>query len=188
MIKLNLGCGSKILKGYTNIDKFVTYHPDIVHDLEKFPYPFKDNSVNEILLSHVLEHVGQNPDIFNSIIKELYRICAHGTLINIIVPHPRHDDFISDPTHVRPITVLGLSLYDKELNKKWEKNGYANTPMGIIHNVNFKIKNVNMVLDIKYHNLLKEGKIKNEDLNDMASKYNNVIKETKIIWEVIKKN
>ena len=29
-----------------------------------------------------------------------------------------HDDFISDPTHVRPITVLGLQLYDKELNKK----------------------------------------------------------------------
>ena len=186
MIKLNLGCGSKILPGYTNIDKFDTYNPDLVHDLEKFPYPFKDNSVNEVLLNHVLEHVGQNPDIFNNIIKELYRICANGTLINIVVPHPRHDDFISDPTHVRPITVLGLSLYDKELNKKWEKNGYANTPMGIIHNVNFKIKNVNMVLDIKYYNLLKEGKIKNEDLNDIASKYNNVIKEIKIQWEVIK--
>ena len=188
MIKLNLGSGSKILPGYTNIDKFDTYNPDIVHDLEKFPYPFKDNSVNEILLSHVLEHLGQNPDIFNNIIKELYRICTPGTLITIIVPHPRHDDFISDPTHVRPITVLGLSLYDRELNKKWEKNGDANTPMGIIHNVNFKIKNVNMLLDPKYEKLLKEGKIKYEDLNDMASKYNNVIKEIKIIWEVIKKN
>ena len=107
MIKLNLGCGSKILLGYTNIDKFDTYKPDIVHDLEKFPYPFEDNSVNEILLSHVLEHVGQNPDVFNNIIKEFYRICVHGAIINIIVPHPRHDDFISDPTHVRPITVLG---------------------------------------------------------------------------------
>ena len=84
MIKLNLGCGSKILKGYTNVDKFNTYHPDIVHDLENFPYPFKDNSVNEILLSHVLEHIGQSPDTFNNIIKELYRICTHGTLINII--------------------------------------------------------------------------------------------------------
>ena len=25
-----------------------------------------------------------------------------------------HDDFLADPTHVRSITVLGLSLYDKE--------------------------------------------------------------------------
>ena len=186
MIKLNLGCGSKILPGYTNIDKFATYNPDIVHDLEKFPYPFKDNSVNEILLSHVLEHVGQNPDVFNDIIKEFYRICSNGAIINIIVPHPRHDDYISDPTHVRPITVLGLSLYDQELNKKWEKDGNSNTPLGIIHGVNFKIKNVNITLDKKYENLYKEGKIKSEELNDIANKYNNVIKALKIIWEVVK--
>ena len=186
MIKLNLGCGSKILPGYTNIDKFATYNPDIVHDLEKFPYPFKDNSVNEILLSHVLEHVGQNPDVFNDIIKEFYRICSNGAIINIIVPHPRHDDYISDPTHVRPITVLGLSLYDQDLNKKWEKDGNSNTPLGIIHDVNFKIKDVNITLDIKYENLYKEGKIKKEELNDIANKYNNVIKALKIIWEVKK--
>ena len=186
MIKLNLGCGSKILDGYTNVDKFDNYKPDIIHDLEIFPYPFEDNSVSKILLSHVLEHVGQNPDIFNSIIKEFYRICVHGAIIDIRVPHPRHDDFISDPTHVRPITTLGLSLYDKELNQKWQKGGYANTPMGIIHGVNFKIKKVNMRLDKKYHNLLNEGKITNNELDDMASKYNNVIKEIRIIWECVK--
>ena len=48
-MKINLGCGSKILPGWTNLDKFSTYKPDIVHDLEVFPYPFKDNSVEEIL-------------------------------------------------------------------------------------------------------------------------------------------
>jgi hypothetical protein len=186
MIKLNLGCGSKILQGYINIDKFDSYNPDIVHDLEKFPYPFKDNSVNEILLSHVLEHLGQSPDTFNNIIKELYRICLNGSKINIIVPHPRHDDFLSDPTHVRPITVFGLTLYDQELNKEWEKKGNANTPMGIIHNVNFKVIDVNMVLDEKYESLIKIGKIKHEEIKDIISKYNNVVKEMRIIWEVIK--
>ena len=63
-MKLNLGSGSKILKGYVNVDKFQYYNPDVVHDLEKFPYPFENNSVDEILLSHVLEHIGQNPEIF----------------------------------------------------------------------------------------------------------------------------
>jgi hypothetical protein len=53
--------------------------------------------------------------------------------------------------------------------------------MGIIHNLNFKIKNVTMILDVKYENLIKEGKIRHEDLNEIASKYNNVIKETNII-------
>ena len=41
-MKLNLGSGSKILKGYVNVDKFQYYNPDVVHDLEKFPYPFED--------------------------------------------------------------------------------------------------------------------------------------------------
>ena len=187
-VKLNLGCGSKKLQGYINIDKYDTYKPDIIHDLEKFPYPFEDNSINEILLSHVLEHIGQNPDIFNSIIKELYRICVHGAKIDIRVPHPRHDDFISDPTHVRPITVLGLQLYNKDLNLKWELSGAANTPMAIIHNVDFRIKHVTHILDKKYINLLKSEKIQKDEIEDLAHKYNNVIQEIKIDWEVIKQN
>ena len=94
-MKLNLGSGSKKIEGYINLDKYNTFKPDIVHDLEKFPYPFENDSVTHILLSHVLEHLGQNPDVFNSIIKELYRICVNKAFIDIRVPHPRHDDFIA---------------------------------------------------------------------------------------------
>ena len=185
-MKLNLGSGSKILKGYVNVDKFQYYNPDVVHDLEKFRYPFKDNSVDEILLSHVLEHIGQNPDVFNNIIKELYRICKNNSIIDIRVPHPRHDDFISDPTHVRPVTILGLQLYDKELNEKWEKGGFANSPLALIHNVNFKVLNVVYVVDDKYKKLLNEKKITEAEVNEFMHKYNNVIKEIQIEWSVIK--
>ena len=109
-MKLNLGCGNKIMEGYVNVDKFNLYDIDIKHDLERFPYPFESETVEEIILSHVLEHIGQDPDVFIKILKELYRICKNQALINIAVPHPRHEAFISDPTHVRPITVLGLSF------------------------------------------------------------------------------
>ena len=67
-MKLNLGSGSKLLDNYTNVDKYEYFNPDVVHDLEHFPYPFNDDSVDEILLSHVLEHIGQSPDIFLKII------------------------------------------------------------------------------------------------------------------------
>ena len=166
-MKLNLGCGSKLLTGYTNVDKFNLYKPDLLHDLEKFPYPFKDNSVDEIILSHVLEHLGQAPETFNNIIKELYRICKNETIINISVPHPRHDEFISDPTHVRPITILGLSLYNKKLNKKWEEQKASNTPLGYILDVNFEIISLQYVVDQKYQNLLKEKKFLREKLKIM---------------------
>ena len=185
-MKLNLGSGSKIIDGYTNVDKFDYYKPDIVHDLEVTPYPFEDNSIDEILLSHVLEHIGQDPNVFNNIIKEFYRICKNQSVIDIRVPHPRHDDFISDPTHVRPITILGLQLYDKELNNKWEEGKFSNTPLALIHKVNFKILNVLYIADEKYEKLLKEKKISEKDIKEYALKYNNVIKEMKIKWSVIK--
>tara|TARA_B100001105_G_C22177490_1_gene351242 strand:- start:30 stop:590 length:561 start_codon:yes stop_codon:yes gene_type:complete len=185
-MKLNLGCGSKILEGYTNVDKFDYYKPDIVHDLEATPYPFKENSVDEILMSHVLEHIGQDPNIFNNIIKELYRICKNKSVINIRVPHPRHDDFISDPTHVRPITILGLQLYDKELNNEWKKKNYANTQLALIHKVNFKVVDVKYKLVDKYKNLLIEKKISETDINDYIEKYNNIVREMSIKWEVNK--
>lgn len=185
-IKLNLGCGTNKLDGFINVDKTNICDPDIIHDLEKFPYPFKDNSVKEIILSHVLEHLGQNPEVFNLIIKEFYRICENGAIIDIRVPHPRHDNFLSDPTHVRPITIMTLSMYDKELNKVWEKEGSSNTPLGIINNVNFKIKKAQFFLDENYEKLIKENKIKKENLDELAHKYNNVIKELKIIWSVVK--
>jgi len=185
-MKLNLGCGSKILPGYTNLDKFKTYKPDILHDLEIFPYPFQDNSVDEIILNHVLEHIGQVPDVFNNIIKEFYRICKKNALIYISVPHPRHDDFISDPTHVRPINITGLDLYNKEFNKIWEEQKAANTPLGFILDVNFKIISVKYILDKKYKILLKQKKISLTEVEEYANKYNNVIKEIQIQWKVIK--
>tara|TARA_B100001057_G_scaffold398489_1_gene409057 strand:+ start:82 stop:639 length:558 start_codon:yes stop_codon:yes gene_type:complete len=185
-MKLNLGCGSKLLTDYTNFDKFNFYKPDLLHDLEKFPYPFQDNSVDEIILSHVLEHLGQAPETFNNIIKELYRICKNEKIINISVPHPRHDEFISDPTHVRPITILGLSLYNKKLNKKWEEQKASNTPLGFILDVNFEIISLQYVVDQKYQNLLKEKKISEKEIEDHAHKFNNVIKEINIKWKVIK--
>ena len=185
-MNLNLGCGSKIYDDYVNVDKFDLYDIDIQHDLEKFPYPFDDNSVEEIILSHVLEHIGQDPAIFIKILKEFYRICKNQALINISVPHPRHDDFISDPTHVRPITVTGLSLFDKAQNKEWERIGAANTPLGLIHNLNFKIESVSYKIEDDIMSKFKEGQIDQQRFDFMIKHYNNIIKQIDIKWRVIK--
>lgn len=185
-MKLNLGCGNKIMEGYVNVDKFNLYDIDIKHDLERFPYPFESETVEEIILSHVLEHIGQDPDVFIKILKELYRICKNQALINIAVPHPRHEAFISDPTHVRPITVLGLSLFDKDLNKKWEKNGVANSPLALIHKVNFKIEDISYDIEADILARFKAGEIDKEKLDHMVKHYNNVVNQIIIKWRVIK--
>tara|TARA_B100001964_G_C14116083_1_gene546161 strand:+ start:303 stop:863 length:561 start_codon:yes stop_codon:yes gene_type:complete len=186
MLNLNLGSGSKRVKNYINVDKYEIFKPDIIHNLEKFPYPFDDNSVDNIILSHILEHLGQNPNTFNLIIKELYRICKNSSLLDITVPHPRNDDFLADPTHVRSITVQGLRLYDKELNQKWQKQNAANTPLALIYNVNFKVKKVRYDLEKKYFDMMNDKKISKPELNKMIDKYNNVVKQIFIQLEVIK--
>ena len=185
-MKLNLGCGNKLLKGYINLDKFNYYKCDVTHDLEKFPYPFKNDSINEILLSHVLEHIGQQPDTFINIIKELYRICANNALIIINVPHPRHEDFLSDPTHVRPITVLGLSLFDQKLNRDWQKIGAANSPLGLIHDVNFNIEKYEYLLDENIVSKRNIGELNDQELEKMMLYNNNVIKQININLRAIK--
>ena len=47
-MKLNIGCGKKILNGYINLDVVKLPGVDIVHDLNKYPWPFKDNYFDEI--------------------------------------------------------------------------------------------------------------------------------------------
>jgi len=52
-------------------------------------------------------------------IRELYRVCAPDARVRILAPHPRHDDFINDPTHVRIITPVLLTLFDRQRNLQW---------------------------------------------------------------------
>ena len=186
MIKLNIGSGNKKIDGFLNLDKFNTFNPDYVHDLEVFPYPFKNNEVSEIMMSHVFEHIGQIPDTFNSIMKELFRICSNDAIIDIFVPHPRHDNFLSDPTHVRPITSLCLKLYDLEINNHWIKINAANSPLAIIHKVNFKIIDTVYYLEDNYKKLLEEKKISKDDLDFHVKHYNNVITQIHFKLKVIK--
>lgn len=56
-IKLNLGCGDKILEGYINIDiknERSNKNPDIVADIRSLKLP--SNYADEILAVHVVEH------------------------------------------------------------------------------------------------------------------------------------
>jgi hypothetical protein len=186
MLKLNLGCGGKIYDGWVNVDKYDHYPIDILHDLETFPYPFDDDSCNEILLSHVLEHLGRDTEVFNNIVKELFRVCCHDALIHIIVPHPRHDNFLSDPTHVRPINEHVIALYDKKRNLEWEAIGAANTPLGLLLDVDLRIEEATLNVENKYRKLLADNEITEDQLIEMIAERNNICSEIKLVVRVNK--
>ena len=181
-MKLNLGCENKIIEWYINVDKFDLYEVDINDDLEKFPYPFEDDPVQEIIIPHVLEHIGQSQEIFINILKELFRVCKNQALIKISVHHPRYDSFISDPTHVRPIIILAY-LYLTEL---WKKNAAANTPLALIHDFNFSIEDNSYDLEDVSLTKFKIGEIDKPKFDYMINHYNNIITQINIKWRVIK--
>ena len=183
-MKLNLGCGGQLLSGYCNVDKFGT--PDLVCDLEKFPWPWADNSVDEILLYHVLEHLGQSPDVFLDVIKEMYRVCRNDAVIKIKVPHPRHDFYIMDPTHVRPITIDMMTMFSKQNNLAWQQTGQSNTPLAIYHNVDFEIIRQEYVIEEPYATQFRDGQISQQQLTHSISSLWNVVQEISMDLKVIK--
>lgn len=183
-MKLNLGSGQNPLPGYINVDKFGS--PDLLHDLEKFPYPWETNSIDEIVMHHILEHLGERTETFLGIIKELYRICKPDALIKITVPHPRHDAFISDPTHVRIINPSLLQLFSKKFNQECKEKKAANTPLGLYLDVDFEIIDNQVVLAEPYNTDYQNGLITTERLNLLEQQLNNVVAEYRITLIAIK--
>lgn len=183
-LRLNLGGGYRKVPGYLNVDK--VGQPDLVYDLEKCPWPWPDDSVDDVIMHHVIEHLGQTTEAFFDILKELYRVCRHNARIQIATPHPRHDDFLGDPTHVRAFTVDSFALYSKAKNREWLKNGSSNSPLGLELNVDFNLASVQYDLDQPWAAEYDAKRITSEQVLQATRQYNNVVKQIRVTLMVNK--
>lgn len=83
MKKLNLGSGKDYKKDWINLDFNKKFNPDVVHDMNKFPYPFKKQEFDLIYCSHIF---GAAEDLFKTL-KEIERIAKPGAIIHIREAH-----------------------------------------------------------------------------------------------------
>jgi predicted SAM-dependent methyltransferase len=129
LLKLNIAGGQQRMDGWTNIDIAKIPETDIVHDLNVMPWPLKDNSVEEALCSHYVEHIPtlcaccsgkQNP--FFAFLDELYRIMIPGGKVTVISPYWSSIRCWQDPTHTRGISEYTF-LY---ANAKWRMDNKLN--------------------------------------------------------------
>jgi hypothetical protein len=133
-----------------------------------------------VLFNHSLEHIGQNSRTFLGMMKELYRVCKDQARIEIHVPHPRHDDFINDPTHVRIITPGMFGLFDRKSNDEMQRLGGANTPLARYLGVDFLEHGV-MVLDEPMLLSMPRNCSPNADVELMSREWNNVSPRAEVI-------
>ncbi|MFX0036490.1 MAG: methyltransferase domain-containing protein [Candidatus Hermodarchaeota archaeon] len=109
-MKLNVGCGNDIREGWINLDIIKSEGVDVVHDLNKIPLPFEDNSFDYILCKDVLEHVN-----YVTLMNELHRTLKKGGILRIRVPHFTSKSNYADPTHINLFSSNTFYYFTKQL-------------------------------------------------------------------------
>ncbi|MHA2279429.1 MAG: class I SAM-dependent methyltransferase [Promethearchaeota archaeon] len=82
-MKLHLGCGSKILDGFVNVDIRQLNGVEVVEDISKLN-SFEDNSVHLIYACHVLEHVSRLHRL--DVLKRWHEVLTLEGVLRIAVP------------------------------------------------------------------------------------------------------
>ena len=109
-VRLNLGCGRMILPGWVNVDIMPLPGVDVLADLNGLaenPLPFGEDSVDEILCSHTIEHI-QNVLPF---MQDLHRVARAGARAVFKVPYGSSDAAFEDPTHVRAFFLHSFEYF-----------------------------------------------------------------------------
>jgi predicted SAM-dependent methyltransferase len=107
---LDLGCGNRKKPGAIGVDINPNAQADIIHDLNKFPYPFEDSTFDEIYADNTIEHL----ENIICVMEEIHRISKADASIQIIVPYFRARWAYIDPTHKHFFTIGSFTYFDPE--------------------------------------------------------------------------
>ena len=131
-MELLLGCGSSREKRIVvpgrpaewadlkTIDIEPSHGPDVVWDLRGTPWPFADDSMDEVHGYEILEHLGRQGDIesFFQTFSEIYRILKPKGILCATVPDWKSMWAWGDPGHTRIINSGSLVFLDQEEYRK----------------------------------------------------------------------
>ena len=107
---LDVGCGIRKQPGAIGLDRNPASRADVLADLDRFPYPFADNSFDRLTAIHVIEHV---TDVIRAM-EEFHRLVRPGGVVHIETPH--YTDFSSfcDPTHRHHLTTFSFRYFGED--------------------------------------------------------------------------
>lgn len=117
---LELGCGANKAPGAVGVDRVAGPGVDVVHDLSRFPWPFPDDTFDEVRLSHILEHL----DKVLQVMDEIHRISRPGAQVLIWTPHYSSMNSWTDPTHCLHMGLHSMDLFTKDARYDYTKARY----------------------------------------------------------------
>lgn len=138
---LDVGCGGHKWPGAIGMDSNPRVEPDVVHDMDVFPYPFADDAFDQVVCVNSLEHT---PNVIR-VLEELHRVTRAGGEVYVSSPHFSSHDFFTDPTHVHAFSsrtidymVPGTALHElryspRAFRKKRVTITFAGYPPGLRH-------------------------------------------------------
>lgn len=184
--KLNMGCGFKKLDDHWNVDIEKKCNPDQVLNFEITPWPYEDNFFDRITADNILEHLGQNPNVFTNIIKEMYRVSSNGAEWYINVPHHRCDLFWDDYTHVRALSAKTFRMFDQKVNYESIEKKLSDSTYGIYHSVDLEVYNVTYNIVDYWKQQLSSGMLGSSQLDINLNTMSNVAESVNIFIKVHK--
>lgn len=114
-IKLDIGCGKNKKEGFIGVDSIAFDGVDIVANLTEH-WPWEDDSVEEINMSHVMEHFTAKERVF--VVNEMYRVMKVGAKASVATPYWCSNRAYGDFTHQWPPVSEMWYYY---LSKEWRK-------------------------------------------------------------------
>jgi len=134
LVKLDIACGQNKAEGFIGMDQAALPGVDIVRDIETYPWPFEDNSVDEVVCRHYVEHTKDLMAFMN----ELHRVMKPGAKATIIAPYYSSVRAWQDPTHVRAISEMTFMYFNKEWRNVNGLNHYPiNTDFDFVYGYNW---------------------------------------------------
>lgn len=107
---LDVGCGGRKLPGASGMDILALPGVDVVHDMNKTPWPLGEGEFDVVFLNHALEHA----DNVVKTMEETHRVLKPGGRAVIQVPYFRSIDAYNDPTHAHFFTAHTLDYFIKD--------------------------------------------------------------------------
>lgn len=108
---LNLGSGKKQAgENEFTVDKNSSVSPDLVHDLNIFPWPVETGTFDEVICQDVIEHV---TDVVRTL-EEIHRVSKPGAIVRIKTPHYSCSNSYTDPTHLHHLGYFSFDYFTGE--------------------------------------------------------------------------